>query len=132
MKNFWIIAVIMASILPACAGETLTTRSIKNSSSDTLRYQLYRLGGVLTDTLTLLPDERRDISRGTSSGSEENAPNCADLIDSAYFEVLGGGTLNKPIQLNQNWEMESEQTKTFPPEYEHTCIFSISDSDISE
>lgn len=130
MKKVWLSYCIPVLLLIGCSGETITLRNIKNSSEDTLRFQLYRNGGFLTDTILLLPAKTHQISITTGNRAQEDAPDCSDRIDSAYYEVFGGGTVTKEIRFNRNWETESEQTKTVPPEYEHTCTFTILDSDI--
>lgn len=132
MKNLWLFWLIPGFLLIGCSGETITTRTITNSSEDTLRFQLYRNGGFMTDTILLLPAKSHQISITTGNRAKEDAPDCSDRIDSAYFEVFGGGTVNKQIRFNRNWETESEQTKTVPPRFEHSCTFTIYDSDISQ
>jgi hypothetical protein len=127
-----LIAPMLFLAIISCSGETQNSRSIENQSGKDLKMVIFQNGFSNMDTLVLEAGSSATISRGTSNRAEEEAPDCAERTDSARTEVVGGGTLVKNIGLSSNWEVESEQTKTVPREFEHTCRFIIRDSDIEE
>ncbi len=127
-----LIIILSASILFSCSGESNTSRTIKNSSEKEIRIVIYRFGIPSNDTLKLNPGEERIISLQNSNSGSEDPPDCAARLDSAWSWVEGGGTLNKRIQNTSDWDVETERVKTLPPEYEHTCVFEIEDSDIAQ
>jgi hypothetical protein len=128
MKHLPFLAVLVA--LGACSGEASTSKEIRNLSNSEIRMLLYRGGGRLGDTLVIESGETQIISTGTIDQGTEDPPECANGIDSAFARVVNGGTLTKKIQFESNWEVETEQTRTAPPEYDHKCSFTIRNSDI--
>ncbi len=123
---------ILLAILVSCKGETTTTRHIENLSDRELKMLIYRFGVPQGDTIHILPSKKVRISITTSDSANEEAPECAARIDSAATLVTGGGTLTKHIGMNRNWEVETEQVNDWPKEYEHSCVFTIRNTDIDE
>ncbi|MCA1762722.1 MAG: hypothetical protein LC664_07000 [Flavobacteriales bacterium] len=124
--------IISVLFLIACSGESNTSRTIKNSSEKEIKIVIYRFGIPSNDTIKLNPGEERVISLQNSNSGSEDPPDCAARLDSAWSWVEGGGMLNKRIQNTSDWDVETERVKTLPPEYEHTCVFEIEDSDIAQ
>lgn len=130
MKPHYLI--ISFLFLTAFSGESNTSRTIKNSSEKEIRIVIYRFGIPSNDTIKLFPDDERVISLQNSTTGSEEPPDCTARLDSAWCWVQDGGVLSKRIQNTSDWDVETERVKTLPPEYEHTCIFEIRDSDILE
>ena len=132
MHKFLIIVIVVVPGMFGCSAESTSIKDIENASSDTLRYLLFRNGGTISDTVLLFPGMSKHIAAGTLEGANREAPQCNEFIDSAWFDVLGGGSVTKLIQENDNWELVGKQTKNIPVEYEYTCTFTIRDSDIAD
>lgn len=123
-------AVLM--MLASCSGETSYESFIENNSDREINVLLYNNGFPRGDTLRLTPNSTKSISRGSSSQAEEEEPDCAERIDSAFVEISGGGILQKDISDGSNWDVETDQTQTIPRKFDHECTFTIRNSDIVE
>ena len=119
----------LLAVLVACSGETVTNRIIENQSDKNFGMVLYR-NGIASDTLDFSAGQSRQFSVSTKDKGTDEAPDCVRQIDSAYFEISGGGIVTKMIQDPENWETETEQVKNFPAEYENSCVFVVRNSDI--
>ena len=115
--------------MASCAGETVTTRSIKNNSNKNLKMVVYR-NGIGGDTLHIESEQTYQLSISTGNKGSDAEPDCVWDIDSAYTEVEGGGFLTKKIQNSGNWDSNNEKVKNIPPDYENSCVFNIYNSDI--
>ncbi len=127
----WTISLIGLAFV-SCSGEATTTREMLNSTSKEIKVQLYKSGARYGDTLVFAPGATKQISVISYDQAEDEEDDCVRGLDSAYYEVEGGGTVTKDISRNSNWDVISEKTKTVPPEYEHECIFEILNSDIED
>jgi hypothetical protein len=125
-----ILLLVIALSAISCNGETNYERIIDNRSSDTLHILLFNNGFPRGDTITFEPGREFTFSVGTSDQAEEEAPDCAERIDSAWVEVVGGGNLSKDIADGDEWEVETDQTQNIPRKFSHTCTFVIRNSDI--
>ncbi len=123
------LSIIAILFLVSCAGETRTSRVIENGSDKNLKMIIYR-NGTGSDTLHFSSGQSRQISISTKNSGTDDAPDCANNVDSAFTEIEGGGILTKKIENNNNWTSETDHTKNLPPEYENTCTFRITNSDI--
>jgi hypothetical protein len=124
--------ILLIILLTACSGETNYETFIKNNTEKDIKILLYNNGFPRGDTLWVAPNSSKLVSRGNSSSAEEEEPDCAERIDSAYVEISGGGTLDKDISKDSNWEVETDQTQSIPRKFDHECTFTINDSDIIE
>lgn len=113
-----------------CSGEAVTSRIIANESDHDIVIQLYRNGNTYGDSVKLAPGKSKQISVKTYNQVEEEEEDCSQGIDSAYSRASNGGEISKNIAFNSNWEVESDQKKIVPPEYEHECVFTVRNSDI--
>ncbi len=93
MNRLTIIAVLI--ILASCSGETSYESFIQNRTDRDIKVLLYNNGFPRGDTLRLSPNSTKLISRGSSNQAEEEEPDCAEQIDSAYVEIDGGGIPGK-------------------------------------
>jgi|GEM_PF-2234695 len=130
MIRFFILSILL--FLVSCQGETTTLRNIENRSDKDLKMLIYRFGVASGDTLHVDAGQTKRISLTTSDTAQEEAPACVERIDSAYTEVVGGGTLTKKIQFDSNWTSETEASDGLPQDYSHTCTFVIRNSDIAD
>lgn len=129
--KIWTLSLI-GLVAVSCSGGATTTREVQNSTSKEIKMLMYRGGSNYSDTITLAPGESKQFSVISYDQAEEEEDNCVRGLDSAYYEVEGGGTITKDISRNSSWEVESDKTKTIPPEYEHSCVFEILSTDIEE
>jgi hypothetical protein len=123
---------VLLILLTSCSGETSYETFIRNNSDRDVKILLYNNGAPRGDTLFLTSNSSESISRGSSNQAEEDEPDCAERIDSAYVEISGGGALEKDISEGSNWEVETDQTQHIPRKFDHECTFTINDSDIIE
>jgi hypothetical protein len=130
VKNISILLIGLAVV--GCSGETTTSREITNQSSQEVVIQLYSNGQSYGDSIILAPGDFDQFSVKTYNKAQEDEDACAYSIDSAYTRTSNGGKVTKDFSNNSNWDVESDKTKEIPAEYEHTCVFTIRDSDISE
>jgi len=130
VKSYLII--LSAAALISCSGESNTSRTLKNSSGKTVKLVIYRFGIPSNDTIVLNPGGQKVISLQNANSGSEDPPDCSARLDSAWSEVVGGGSLTKKIQNESEWDVETEKVKILPPEYEHTCTFEINNADILE
>jgi len=127
-----LVVILLLILITGCSGETNYETFIRNNSGKDIKILLYNNGFPRGDTLNLTPNSSKLVSRGNSSSAEEEEPDCADRIDSAFVEIIGGGTLEKDISSSANWEVETDQTQNIPRKFDHECTFTINDSDIGE
>jgi hypothetical protein len=123
---------LLSALIISCSGETVTTRTIDNQSNREIKFLLYRAGTQQGDTIKLAPDSEKRISLSTTDKALDESPNCAERIDSAYVEVVGGGTLMKDISRNIYWTTTSNESDGFPREVSYECVFLIRNTDITE
>ncbi len=120
-----VLSFLVATILPSCSGETVTSKYIDNQTDRDIGFVFYRYGYAQGDTLTVQAGSRKRISQSTRDKGEEIAPPCAEFIDSAAVSIEGGGTLSNNIAQEKYWTVETEQVRNMPPEYNHTCTYII-------
>ncbi|MCZ4410191.1 hypothetical protein O3Q51_15315 [Cryomorphaceae bacterium 1068] len=130
MNRLAIVAALI--ILASCSGETNYESFIQNRTDRDIIILLYNDGFPRGDTLRISSNSTKSISRGSSNQAEEEEPDCAERIDSAFVEIDGGGTLEKDISISANWQVETDKTQNIPEKFDHKCTFSINDSDITE
>lgn len=123
---------LITTLLISCSGETVTTRTIDNQSDKEIKFLFYRFGFQQGDTVRVGPRSERRISLNTTDKALDEAPNCAERIDSAYVEVVGGGTLMKDISRDIFWTSTSEESDGLPREISYECVFLIRNTDITE
>ena len=127
-----LVFILLFILITGCSGETNYETFIRNNSEKDIKILLYNNGFPRGDTLNLTPNSSKLVSRGNSSSAEEEEPDCADRIDSAFVEIIGGGTLEKDISNGANWEIKTDQTQSIPRKFDHECTFIIRNSDIAE
>ena len=123
---------LLGLIVVSCSGEATTVRKVENNSGKTITMVIYRDGVRYTDTLYLETGEEAQISVISYDQAEEEEDDCVRGLDSAYYEIEGGGIVTKDISRQSSWDVLTERTKTSPPEYEHECVFEILSTDIDE
>jgi hypothetical protein len=124
--------ILLLLLITGCSGETNYETFIRNNTEKDIKILLYNNGFQRGDTLRVGPNSSKLVSRGNSSNADEEEPDCAERIDSAFVEIVGGGVLEKDISKSSNWEVKTDQTQSIPRKFDHECTFTINDSDISE
>lgn len=124
--------ILILILFTGCSGETNYETFIRNNTEKDIKILLYNNGFPRGDTLRVAPNSSKLVSRGNSSSAEEEEPDCADRIDSAFVEIAGGGVLEKEISNSSNWEVKTDQTQNIPRKFDHECTFTINDTDIVE
>jgi hypothetical protein len=127
-----ILLLLITTLLISCSGETVTTRTIDNQSNKEIKFLFYRFGYGQGDTVRVAPGTEKRISLSTTDKALDEAPGCAERIDSAYVEVVGGGTLLKDISRDIFWTSTSEESDGLPREVSYECVFLIRNTDIAE
>jgi len=123
-------AALVSVLFVACNGSSDTSRIISNQSQYELKIVLFGGGGRLSDTLVFAPGQARTVSQKTDSAAQEEENDCSERYDSMFARAADTLLINKLIQRNSNWDVETDQTKQIPREFEHSCTFVIRNSDI--
>ena len=127
MKKIIAIALIFATSLACVRKGTSFSKRINNTSSKTINFYFYGSFNPMTygDTVTVNPGELKEIHYYKEENSDVGVQQpCKIYDDSIRVEIIGGGTLNKDLTNEADWNFANGA------EDSQDCTFEITDADI--
>lgn len=127
MKKIVAIAFILATLVACDRKDTLFTKNINNTSSKTINFYFYGSYNPATygDTVIVNAGEFKEIHFYKEENSNVGVQQrCSIYDDSIRVEVVGGGTLQKDLTNESDWNFERGV------EDSQNCTFEITDADI--
>jgi hypothetical protein len=127
MKKIIAIALIAATLLACERKGTSFTKSINNTSTKTIHFYFYGIYNPVTygDTVTVNPGELKEIHYYKEENSDVGVQQpCKIYDDSIRVEVVGGGTLNKDLTNEADWNFDNGAGDS------QNCTFEITAADI--
>ncbi len=127
MKKILAFSLILATLLACDRNDTLFTKNIDNTSSKTIHFYFYGPFNPMTygDTVTVAAGEFKEIHFYKEENSNVDIrQGCSIYDDSIRVEIVGGGTLNKDLTNEADWDFEKGA------ENSQNCTFKITDADI--
>lgn len=127
MKKIIAIALIFATLLACDKKGTLFTKNINNTSSKTINFYFYGTFNPSTygDTVVVNPGELKEIHFYNEESSTVGVQQpCNVYDDSIRVEVIGGGTLQKDLTNEADWDFQTGA------ENSQNCTFNITEADI--
>ena len=124
-----IVLLLLSFALISCEGETIIERSIKNETSSSITVEA-SLPGNSNYTKTIEPGQSELLYLGGyGMGATSQVEHPASGINSMVIINSTGDTCLKDYTIENNWEINVEQTKKTPSKYNHKYDFVVSDSD---
>lgn len=127
MRKIIAIALIFATLLACGKKGTSFTKSINNTSAKTINFYFYGSFNPLTygGTVIVNAGELKEIHYYKEENSDVGIQQpCNIYDDSIRVEIVGGGTLNKDLTNEADWDFETGA------EDSQNCTFKITDADI--
>ena len=127
MRKIIALALIFATLLACDKKGTSFTKSIHNTSAKTINFYFYGAFNPSTygDTVIVNAGELKVLHFYKDENSDVGVQqSCKVYDDSIRVEIVGGGTLNKALTNEADWDFETGL------ENSQNCTFKITDSDI--
>lgn len=128
MKNILksVICFIAIITLYSCEGGTTFTKTISNTSSETLTVKAYTIYGK-QNTVTIAPNEQKEIYWNDFMGRFVNDEySCTNELDSIIINVSNDKTLMKDLLNSEFWIRESKDGRNSRED----CYIVVSDADL--